>query len=123
MAFGPSPFSFRILSGLPAWWAADRGRENGMRLLKATVGAGATVACLLVMAVGWNLVLSSAASAEVRFGRNVRVGGHDFSNRSFNRKRRAEIHLYDRTPARSGCVWRSDGRGGKVKVCHLRRIR
>ena len=78
----------------------------------------------LVLAIaGANVALSSAASAEVRFGRNVRVGGHDFSNQSFNRKRRAEIYLYDRTPARSGCVWRPDGRGGKVKTCHLQRVR
>ncbi len=94
-----------------------------MRVLKATFGALATAAFLLSTAVGWNVALSSGASAEVRFGRNVRVGGHDFSNQSFNRKRRAEIYLYDRAPARSGCVWRSDGRGGKVKTCHLRRIR
>lgn len=94
-----------------------------MRVLKAAFSALATAACLLSMAAGWNVALSSGTSAEVRFGRNVRVGGHDFSNQSFNRRRRAEIYLYDRTPARSGCVWRSDGRGGKVKTCHLRRIR
>lgn len=63
------------------------------------------------------------ASAEVRFGKNVRIGGHDFSNQSYNRKRRAVIHLYDRTPTNPGCVWRSDGRGGKVRICNLRRIR
>lgn len=83
----------------------------------------AAAAILVFAAVGAGLTFVSGASAEVRFGRNVRVGGHDFSNQSFNRKRRAEIYLYDRTPARSGCVWRSDGRGGKVKTCHLRRIR
>ncbi|CAM5766154.1 hypothetical protein [Bosea minatitlanensis] len=65
----------------------------------------------------------SAAQAEVRFGRNVRVGGHDVSNQRFDRNRRAVIHLYDRTPERQGCVWRADGRGGKVKICHLRRLR
>jgi len=69
------------------------------------------------------LATLSAAQAEVRFGRNVRVGGHDFSNQSFDRKRRAVIHLYDRTPSNAGCVWRSDGRGGRVKTCHLRRIK
>jgi hypothetical protein len=103
--------------------AADRDRENGMRALKTTVGAMATTVAVLVMTAGWCVALSSGASAEVRFGRNVRVGGHDFSNQSFNRKRRAEIYLYERTPSRSGCVWRADGRGGKVKTCHLRRIR
>lgn len=69
------------------------------------------------------LPMTTAAQAEVRFGRNVRVGGHDFSNQTFNRNRRAVIHIYDRTPSRPGCVWRADGRGGKVKICHLRRIR
>ncbi|RYE35087.1 MAG: hypothetical protein EOP23_02355 [Hyphomicrobiales bacterium] len=78
---------------------------------------------MLTLTVGWSVALSSGVSAEVRFGRNVRVGGHDFSHQRFNRKRRAEIYLYDRAPARSGCVWRSDGRGGKVKTCHLRAIR
>ena len=94
-----------------------------MRASKAFPNALASLACLLAMTVGWSVAHPSAASAEVRFGRNVRVGGHDFSNQSFNRQRRAQIYLYDRTPARSGCVWRSDGRGGKVKTCHLRRIR
>ncbi|WP_306222715.1 hypothetical protein [Bosea beijingensis] len=94
-----------------------------MATLKAMSGTLVVLAGLVMMATGISLTLSSAATAEVRFGRNVRVGGHDFSNQSFNRKRRAQIYLYDRTPARSGCAWRSDGRGGKVKTCHLRRIR
>jgi len=94
-----------------------------MNVLKAIFGALATAALLAALTTGSSVALSSAASAEVRFGRNVRVGGHDFSHQSFNRKRRAEIYLYDRTAPRSGCVWRADGRGGKVKTCHLRRIR
>ena len=94
-----------------------------MRALKAFRGTLATVAILVAVASGLSATLSSTASAEVRFGRNVRVGGHDFSNQRFNRKRRAEIYLYDRAPARSGCVWRADGRGGRVKTCHLGRIR
>ncbi|MDH7798415.1 MULTISPECIES: hypothetical protein [unclassified Beijerinckia] len=83
------------------------------------------VATFLVFAITLlaSAPLVSPASAEVRFGKNVRVGGHDFSNQTFNRKRRAVITLYDRTPRHPGCVWRADGRGGKVKVCHLRRIR
>ena len=64
------------------------------------------------LAIAAGLVLMAGTTqAEVRFRRNVRVGGHDFSNQTFNRNRRA------------GCVWRADGRGGKVKICHLRRIR
>lgn len=80
-------------------------------------------AITLPLAVQLAVSFSTPAIAEVRFGRNVRVGGHDFSNQSFNRHRRAVIHIYDRTPSRPGCIWRSDGRGGKVKICHLRRIR
>ena len=94
-----------------------------MTLLKALFGMLAMLAGPVMMTTGASLTLSSTASAEVRFGRNVRVGGHDFSNQSFNRKRRAQIYLYDRTPARSGCAWRADGRGGRVKTCHLRRVR
>lgn len=83
-----------------------------------------TAIALVLLAAPIALIpMAPAAQAEVRFGRNVRVGGHDFSNQSFNRNRRAEIHIYDRTPSRPGCVWRADGRGGKVKVCHLRRRR
>jgi len=77
-------------------------------------GAGALAAVLL-------LALGASALAEVRFGNNVRVGGHDFSNRTYDRRNRAVIHLYDRTPRNPGCVWRADGRGGRVQVCHLRR--
>ncbi|WP_377838622.1 hypothetical protein [Bosea sp. UC22_33] len=91
--------------------------------MNAVFSALAATALLVSAIIGLSAALSSGVSAEVRFGRNVRVGGHDFSNQSFNRKRRAEIYLYDRTPAGSGCVWRSDGRGGRVKTCHLRRIR
>lgn len=83
------------------------------RLFVATLIIGA-------MALLAASVLPSPAAAEVRFGKNVRVGGHDFSNQTFNRKRRAVITLYDHTPRNPGCVWRADGRGGKVKVCHLR---
>lgn len=77
----------------------------------------------LVLCLSAMLALACAAPvhAEVRFGRNVQVGGHDFSNQTFNRKRRAVVYLYDRTPRGEGCVWRSDGRDGRVKTCHLRR--
>jgi len=69
------------------------------------------------------LATTTPSSAEVRFGNNVRIGGHDFSNQTFNSKHRAVIRLYDHTPRNAGCVWRSDRRGGKVKVCNLRRLR
>lgn len=79
---------------------------------------------LLLVVLGFAaLTAPSGPKAEVRFGRNVRVGGHDFSSQSFDRKNRAVIHLYERSPRNPGCVWRPDGRGGRVKTCHLRRIR
>ncbi|MBX3088413.1 MAG: hypothetical protein KF742_07965 [Cryobacterium sp.] len=63
------------------------------------------------------------AQSEVRFGKNVRIGGHDFSNQTYNSKRRGVIHLYESKPRNPGCVWRADSRGGKVRVCHLQRAR
>lgn len=74
-----------------------------------------TVLVLIAMAV------ACPASAEVRFGRGVRIGGHDFSHQTYGRGRRLDVTLYDRSPPRAGCTWRTDGRGGRVKVCHLRR--
>lgn len=59
------------------------------------------------------------AIAEVRFGKNVRVGGHDFSNQTFNSKKRGEVYLYKGKPRKEGCVWRKGKNGDRVKVCHL----
>ncbi|NTJ65495.1 hypothetical protein G6M50_17770 [Agrobacterium rhizogenes] len=66
-------------------------------------------------------MLGPATAGEVRFGKNVRVGGHDFSNQTFDSKHRARIYLYNGKPRKEGCVWRKDGHGGRVKVCHLQR--
>ncbi len=44
--------------------------------------------------------LGFPAYAEVRFGKNVRVGGHDFSNQTFNSKRRGKVYLYEGKPQR-----------------------
>lgn len=80
-------------------------------------------AALLLAAMAMAGASPAPARAEVRFGKNVRIGGHDFSDQTYNRQRRAEIRLYDHNPRNPGCVWRADGRGGKVKLCHIRRIR
>ena len=61
----------------------------------------------------------ASARSEVRFGRNVYIGGHDFSHQSFNRQRRAEIYLYDRQPRGTGCRWVRTATG-RTKVCHLK---
>lgn len=65
----------------------------------------------------------SPAVALVRFGHGVFIGGHDFSNQSYGKHRRAIIHLYTRTPLNEGCRWHADGRGDRVRVCHLRQTR
>lgn len=86
------------------------------------MGRGAvSVLIALVVAGPMLLAAGSTASGEVRFGRNVEIGGHDFSNQTYNRKRRLVVHLHARTPPNQGCVWRADRGGGRVKVCHLRR--
>jgi hypothetical protein len=63
------------------------------------------------------------AIAEVRFGNNVRIGGHDASNQRFDRRNRGVYHIHEGRPRHPGCTWRSDGRGGRVKICHLQRRR
>jgi hypothetical protein len=60
-------------------------------------------------------------SAEVRFGRGVRIGGHDVSNQTFNRQRRGEFNIYNSTPPNAGCLWRVNGDGSRTKVCNLKR--
>ena len=67
------------------------------------------------------LMAQPAAQAEVRFGKNVRIGGHDVSNQTFNKKRRGEYHIYKGKPKKTGCRWRRNADGSKTKVCHLQR--
>ncbi len=68
------------------------------------------------------------AMAEVRLGKNVRVGGHDFSNRTFNNHRNAVIYLHEGKPANAGCRWvvqkDRSGRetGRKTQLCDLQNI-
>jgi hypothetical protein len=67
-------------------------------------------------------VSCAAAIGEVRFGSNVFVGGHDFSNQTFDTKHRAEVHLYDRQPKNAGCRWQADASNGRVKLCRLQSL-
>lgn len=85
------------------------------------VAAGRPLAVPMLVLVILAATVAPAAAGEVRFGKNVRVGGHDFSHQTFDSKHRARIYLYDRKPRKEGCAWRSDGHGGRVKVCHLQR--
>lgn len=66
------------------------------------------------------IAMAVPTQAEVRFGENVRIGGHDFSHQTFNARKRGVIYLHKTRPAREGCVWKSDGKGGRVKLCHLK---
>jgi hypothetical protein len=63
----------------------------------------------------------SPAAAEVRFGKNTRIGGHDVSGQTFNRNRRGLYILHDRKPANEGCRWRANRDGSRTKVCNLQR--
>jgi hypothetical protein len=76
---------------------------------------------LAIAAAGFTFV--STASAEVRFGKNVRIGGHDVSNQTFNKKRRAIYYIYNTKPKNEGCRWRKNRDGSRTKVCHLQRKR
>ena len=78
---------------------------------------------LALFALTLPLAVAGPAAAEVRFGNNVRIGGHDASNQRFDRRNRGVYHIYEGRPRNPGCTWRSDGRGGRVKICHLQRIR
>ncbi len=69
----------------------------------------------------WGAFASQPAAAEVRFGKNVRIGGHDVSNQTFDSKRRGEFYIYNMTPRNEGCRWRSNDDGSRTKVCHLKR--
>lgn len=67
-----------------------------------------------------SLTGARVAQAEVRFGKNVRVGGHDFSGQRFGPKRRGIVYLYNRQPANAGCRWERDRDGGRTRICHLK---
>jgi hypothetical protein len=73
-----------------------------------------------VLALGCTIAAAPAV-ADVRFGSNVRIGGHDVSNQTFNSKRRGAYYIYNKTPANEGCSWRSNSDGSRTKVCHLKR--
>lgn len=75
----------------------------------------------LALAVG--LFGNFASKAEVRFGDNVFIGGHDVSHQTFNSQRRGEYYIHEGKPAHPGCAWRSNSDGSRTKICHLQRRR
>jgi hypothetical protein len=76
---------------------------------------------LTLFVAGPLLASANLATAEVRFGNNVRIGGNDVSGQTFNRKRRGLFILHDRKPANEGCRWRANRDGSRTKVCNLQR--
>lgn len=78
---------------------------------------------LALLTLAFTLAVAGPAAAEVRFGNNVRIGGHDVSNQRFDGRNRGVYHIYEGRPRNPGCTWRSDSGGGRVKVCHLQRTR
>ncbi len=87
-----------------------------MRQAKRTALLLAAIACPAAL-----LIAATPAAAEVRFGKNVRIGGHDVSNQTFDKNRRGEYYIYNTTPPNSGCSWRNNADGSRTKVCHLKR--
>jgi hypothetical protein len=75
----------------------------------------------MLIAFALQATMTGAAAAEVRFGKNVRIGGHDVSNQTFDKNRRGEYYIYNETPPNSGCTWRTNAGGSRTKVCHLKR--
>lgn len=67
--------------------------------------------------------LSLPATAEVRFGKNVRIGGHDASNQTFDRQNRGEYTIHEGKPPLEGCYLRRNADGSRTRVCHLQRKR
>jgi len=76
------------------------------------------LACFLAFAL-----FAPVSGAEVRFGGNVYIGGHNVSHQTFNRHRRGEFYLYDQQPRHAGCVWRRNGDGSRTKVCRFKTLR
>ena len=76
---------------------------------------------LCILALAGALIAASPVAADVHFGKNVRIGGHDASNQTFDKQHRGEYYLYDKKPPDAGCRWRDNADGSKTKVCHLQR--
>ncbi len=74
--------------------------------------------CLFIALLA-SALWAAPVRAEVRFGNNVFIGGHDASNQTFTSQRRGEYYLYDGRPPHQGCAWRNNRDGSRTKVCRL----
>jgi hypothetical protein len=102
------------------YYASHWGRKNRF-LKRPEVGMSLKPAGLFAAIAAWALIMVNPSFGQVRFGNNVRIGGHDVSNQRFDRKRRGEFHIYNAAPPTPGCRWRSNRDGSSTKVCHLQR--
>jgi hypothetical protein len=73
---------------------------------------------LLVLAL---CTLAMPALAEVRLGKNVRIGGHYASNQTFDKNNRGTYIIHDKQPENAGCKIRKNKDGTKTKVCNLKK--
>jgi hypothetical protein len=81
----------------------------------------ALIVTFALMMATTGATVPSPAMAEVRFGNNVRIGGHDASNQTFNRQRRGHYVIHEGKPVREGCRWVKNRDGSRTKLCHLQR--
>ena len=73
-----------------------------------------------------SMLAAMPASAEVRFGNNVRIGGHDFSNRTYKSVR---IERTTKRPPWNGCrilkrgaVFEGRRLKARTEICYLKSI-
>lgn len=85
------------------------------------------LAAVLVLSLAAPVALSVApAQAEVRYGKNVRIGGHDFSNRRY---KGVHIEQTNRRPPWYGCrmfkpgsVYQGKRITERTEICNLKSI-
>jgi hypothetical protein len=91
--------------------------------LKAFSRSLSRILALIVAGCSLGAAIVTPVHSEVRFGKNVRVGGHDVSGQTFNKKRRAVYYIYKGKPLRPGCRTFRNRDGGTTKICHFQRKR
>ncbi|HRK18403.1 MAG TPA: hypothetical protein PK970_05555 [Hyphomicrobiaceae bacterium] len=85
------------------------------RVYAAGIAAGSLAGLML------SGLVATTAVAEVRIGKNVRVGGNPVTPETFDAKRRGHYVIRRGAPGKPTCSWRTANDGSRVKVCHFRR--